>query len=232
MKKRVTVLMPVYNASQFLDRSIKSILSSTFSDFELLIIDDGSTDNSEEIIKTFNDSRIKLVKNDHNYIQSLNLGLKLAEGEYIARMDADDIMLPERLQIQVNLLDSKKDVDICSSWMMAFGGQKKYKPIISHAGYIDILDQFITKKKNPIYHPTVMIRKDVLERNSLKYNPEFNVSEDLRLWLDLGKLGNVFYVIPRFLHLYQLHQNQVSNTKRDLQKHQTEIMIKELSDEN
>lgn len=232
MKKKVTVLMPVYNSSQFLDRSIRSVLGSIFTDFELLIIDDGSTDNSKEIIKTFDDPRIKLVENDHNYVESLNLGLKLAEGEYIARMDADDIMHPDRLQIQVDLLDLKKDIDVCSSWMLAIGGKRKYKSLISRAGYINVIDLFIARKKNPIFHPTVMIRKEALERNSLMYNPKFNVSEDLRLWLDMGKLESVFYIIPRFLHLYQVHPGQVSKTKRELQRQQTEIMIKEFSDED
>ena len=89
--------MPVYNASRYLRDCIDSILSQSFTDFELLIVDDGSTDDSVEIIRSYSDSRIRLIENKHDYIGSLNLLLQEARGKYIARMDADDVMLPNRL---------------------------------------------------------------------------------------------------------------------------------------
>lgn len=230
--KRVTILMPVYNASKFLYDSIKSILNSTYSDFELLVVDDGSTDNSKDIVLKFNDSRIRLIENDHNYIESLNVGLRLSEGEYIARMDADDIMEPNRLKLQVELLDSKKEIDICSTWMIGLKENGGYKPLFTRAGEINILELVDENSANPIFHPTVMMRKSTLQKYSLNYKSEYNVSEDLKLWVDLGKLGGKFYIIPKFLHLYRQHSEQVSRAQRKLQKEQTNQILKELRDEN
>ena len=96
----ISVCMPVYNASRYLRDCIDSILSQSFTDFELLIVDDGSTDDSVEIIRSYSDSRIRLIENKHDYIGSLNLLLQEARGKYIARMDADDVMLPNRLETQ------------------------------------------------------------------------------------------------------------------------------------
>ena len=108
---RVTVLMPVYNAELFLSEAIESILRQTWSDFEYLIINDGSTDNSRKIISSFRDPRIRLVDNPSNLglTKSLNKGLELAEGEYIARQDADDISHPKRLERQVQFLNGAID---------------------------------------------------------------------------------------------------------------------------
>ena len=104
---KLTVLMPVYNAEKYLKPALESILNQTYKDFEFLIIDDGSTDKSLEIIKSYNDSRIRLIGHEQNQklIATLNEGIKLAQGEYIARMDADDISAPERLQKQMEFLE-------------------------------------------------------------------------------------------------------------------------------
>ena len=115
----ITVLMPVYNGAKYLNEAIDSILNQTFSDFELLIIDDGSTDQSIDLIKAYNDPRIKLIVNKKNIGQSatLNKGLELARGKYIARMDQDDISMPERLKKQMGFMDEypKFAVPGCSS---------------------------------------------------------------------------------------------------------------------
>jgi glycosyltransferase involved in cell wall biosynthesis len=105
---KISILMPVYNGEKYLREAIDSILNQTFTDFEFLIVDDGSTDNSVEIINSYQNSRINLVKNDKNegLVYTLNRGLSLAKGEYIARMDCDDISLPERLKKQIDFLDS------------------------------------------------------------------------------------------------------------------------------
>ncbi len=116
-KPRVTVLMSVYNGEKYLREAIDSILNQTFKDFEFLIIDDGSTDSSADIIRSYTDFRIRLIQNEKNIglTRSLNKGLKLAKGEYIARMDVDDISLPIRFEKQVSFLDKYEDVKLVGS---------------------------------------------------------------------------------------------------------------------
>ena len=120
---KVTILMPAYNASLYIKESIESMLNQSFSDFELLIINDGSKDNTSEVVKSIVDERIRLVENEQNLglANTLNKGMKLAKGEYLARMDADDLSTPNRLQTQVDYLDSHPDVILCSMAMHQFG---------------------------------------------------------------------------------------------------------------
>ena len=132
---QVTVLMPVYNAEQYLREAIGSILHQTFTDFEFIIINDGSTDRSEEIIKSYTDTRIRYYKNESNLklIATLNKGFDLAGGKYIARMDADDISLPNRLQLQFELMEKNPEVGLCGTWFENFTeeeptGVAKYSP--------------------------------------------------------------------------------------------------------
>ena len=141
---QISVCIPVYNASPFLRECIDSILAQTFIDFEILIVDDGSTDNSSDIVLSYTDSRIRLIKKNHDYIGSLNLLLREARGKYIARMDADDIMLKERLQIQYDFMEKHKDVDILGSAMQCFGEMITDKSIPNCLG--EPKKEFFTKK--------------------------------------------------------------------------------------
>lgn len=119
MKKypEISVCMPVYNREDYINECIDSILHQSFQNFEIIIVDDGSTDNTCAIIKSYQDSRIKLVKNRHNYIESTNLLFELAQGKYIARIDSDDIMLPKRLETQYFFLEEHPDIDILGEVM-------------------------------------------------------------------------------------------------------------------
>jgi len=116
-KPRIGVLMPVYNVAPYIKESIQSILDQSFSDFELLIIDDCSTDETFNIIQSFQDTRIKLIRNDVNkgLVYGLNLGLQLLQNDYIARMDGDDLCLPSRFEYQVRFMDENPDVVLCGS---------------------------------------------------------------------------------------------------------------------
>ena len=119
--------MPVYNAERHLSESIKSILNQSFSEFEFLIINDGSSDGSREIIKSFNDSRIVLHDNNRNFglTKSLNIGLNLAKGRYIARMDADDISYQNRLEKQYQFMENNPDIGFCGTWYKKIGDSSK-----------------------------------------------------------------------------------------------------------
>ncbi len=125
----LTVLMPVFDSGKYLEKSVSSILNQTFSDFEFLIINDGSTDDSLDILSKFSDRRIRIESNDCNrgLIYTLNRGVELAQGQYIARMDSDDIAHPKRLELQMNFLLKHLDVVMCGASHIGFNGVSKRK---------------------------------------------------------------------------------------------------------
>lgn len=213
---QISIIMPVYNAQEYLQQSIDSILQQTFTDFELIIIDDGSTDKSAEIILDYKDPRIHLILNGHNFIQSLNIGITAAIGKYIARMDADDIMLPKRLQLQYEFMENNPNVDISGSWMQSFG-QREY--LMKNAtDYKGILCQAILH--SPLYHPTIIMKRNmihsfpVLDNISQFYNEKYIYAEDYHCWIELIKMGFVFANLPEVLVKYRCSNSQVTVIKQ------------------
>lgn len=214
MNVKISIVMPFYNAAAYLSESIKSILNQTFQDFELLAIDDGSTDNSVSIVKSFNDERIRLISLDHSFIDSLNYGFKISKGKYIARMDADDIMLPKRLEIQYVFMEGNSDVDICGSWAESFGnstGIIQYK-----SNHEEIISSLLLHCS--MIHPTVMIRKSTLEQLGLNYL-DYACAEDYKLWTDLALAGARFANISEVLLRYRSSSNQITTKYRDKMSH-------------
>lgn len=219
----VTVLMPVYNGEQFLHEATNSILTQTFADFEFLIINDGSTDSTVEIINSFQDERIRLINNKKNLgiVTSLNKGLTLARGKYIARMDADDIALPYRLEKQVDFMDNHPEIGVSGSWVKTIG---KYPNQIHKFPTDPELLKCILLFRSPIAHPSVIIRKDTLLKNDLKYNINRNCAQDYDLWIrctQITKLSNIAQV----LLLYRNHDHQVSSEKFQIQRAHTRSLI-------
>lgn len=214
--------MPVYNGEKYLKEAIESILNQTFKDFEFLIINDGSNDTSIDIIKSYNDHRIRLEHNENNrgLIYSLNKGVKLASGEYIARMDADDISLPNRLAVQVDFMDKHKNIGISGSNVKVIG--KKY----------EFTGHYLTSpaeiKANLIFntslaHPTVIFRKEILVKNNLIYDENFKHAEDYDLWeraVKITKISN----IPMVLMQYRKHLASVSGTYKEIQAGNAKII--------
>jgi glycosyltransferase involved in cell wall biosynthesis len=218
----VSVVMPVYNAAPYLKDAIESILVQTFADFELLIFNDHSSDSSLEIINSYNDARIKLISYPDNMgiVRSLNDGIKSAAGKYIARMDADDISKRERLEKQVSFLESNKDVGVCGTWYQTFGiSEKLFGPRLSH----DEIVAYFLLIGNPIGHPSVMIRKNVLTDNNLFYDPDFNICQDYNLWTELFDKTK-FSILPEVLLKYRVHEQSVSVSKKDMQRVKNEII--------
>jgi len=210
---KVTVLMPVYNGERYLIDSISSILNQTYKNFEFLIIDDGSTDLTSEIIESFNDPRIRLVNNKKNIglTRTLNKGIKLSRGKYIARMDADDISLPERLKKQVDFMEEYQGIGVCGTWLKTTGSKKNNirKSPINHEEICAYMFW-----DSPIWHPTAMIRKEVLTDNNLYYDESISRAQDYKLWIDISnitKLAN----IPEVLLLYRIHNKQISKLKNN-----------------
>jgi len=195
---RVTVLMTVYNNARYLHGAIGSILAQTWADFEFLIIDDGSGDGSRELLASYaaQDERIRLHFNAQNMglARSLNVGLGLAQGEYIARMDDDDFSLPERLAHQVATMDAHPQVvalgtdcqQMDSDGYLLDEGRPVYGLAASPA-YADWLLQW----QNPLAHASVMLRRAPLEAHGLRYDPSFSVTEDYDLWTRLAQHGQI-----------------------------------------
>jgi len=213
---KVTVLLPVYNAERYLSEAIESILAQTFTDFELLIINDGSTDRSKEVIASFDDSRIRYFENEKNLrlIQTLNKGLHFSSGKYIARMDADDIAHPQRLEKQVAFMEANLEIGVCGSWMRTTKGNLRKYPIDHEAIKLHLF------KENALGHPTVIIRRKILIEHRLFYCEKFTHVEDYELWvrcLQVTKLHN----LPEDLVLYRVHNYQVSTRYMKIQEEQT-----------
>jgi glycosyltransferase involved in cell wall biosynthesis len=190
-----------------MSESIESILNQTFDNFELIIIDDGSTDNSRDIVKSYHDNRIFLLENPHDFIRSLNTGIATARGKYIARMDADDIMLPDRLEIQYRYMEKNPETDVCGCWMEAFG-QESY-PMKLPVKHEDIQAKMLFH--SCLFHPTVMLRMESISKLPSFpniYKQEFIYAEDYKLWTDLAMAGLRFANIPEVLVKYRKSETQ------------------------
>ena len=223
----ISVILPVYNEScDFLSKAIESVLNQTFQDFELIIIDDGSDSNSIEVaVKKYNDGRVKYVRKEHGFIDTLNLGLSISTGQYIARMDSDDIMHPDRLKIQYELMERENTVTVCGSWMEAFGVDITPGTIIGGiAGFVkcpllSLLD------RNIIFHPTAMIRSSFIREHNIKYQ-NYQYAEDYKFWVDIAQMGGEFYIESQTLLYHRISSSQVSKKNAKCQG-ETSIAIKE-----
>lgn len=207
-KPAVTILMPVYNGEKYLKEAIDSILCQTFTDFIFLIIDDGSTDNSFNIIKSYKDERIKLLINEKNLglSKTLNIGIESSDSKYIARMDHDDISAPSRIEEQVKFMEAHPEIGMCGTWMMSFGAKSRTYLKKFPTKNVDIKAMLLFH--NPIAHPTVMIKKNILEKHNLRYDDGL---EDYDLWERMSMFTDMAN-IPKVLHYYRLHQDQLSRT--------------------
>lgn len=213
-KPIVTVLMPVKDGAAYLSEAVNSILSQTFIFFELLILNNGSNDGTLEILSQVADNRVTIVHNPRNISleNALNSGIKIAKGKYIARMDADDISLPTRLEQQVNFLEANPSIVLCGAWFEIFGTRNE---VICHPETaLEIKAAMLVK--NPLCHPLVMFRKDVLINNGYSYQNDFHACEDYHLWATLS-LNYAMYNIPEVLLRYRQHNSQVSTEKTKLQ---------------
>ena len=210
----ITVLIPTYNCEQYIQEAVQSILDQTYTNFECIIIDDCSTDGTVDIIKTFNDPRINLIIKPKNsgYTNSLNYGLTIAKGKYIARMDGDDISLPNRFEKQIEVLEQDKDIIVCGSIFRIIDSETIITAPEKHE---DI--KLALLKDSCIGHPTAMIRKSVLDKHQIFYDTNFEPAEDYDLWVKLSKLGKL-HNLQEVLFLYRVHDNQVSITKKEIQR--------------
>lgn len=205
---KISVVMPVYNGEKYLNEAIDSIICQTFRDFELIIIDDGSTDNTSNIIKSYNDKRIVFIKNNENLgiVKTLNKGIQIAKGQYIARMDADDICYPYRLEKQYIIMEENPEIGLCGSSVEVFNeSTSNIHECPTDNEEIKVLQIFNTA----FAHPSVIIRKDILVKYDLKYDEFYEGMEDYELWLRMSKvtqLANTKEVLLK----YRNHDKQIT----------------------
>jgi glycosyltransferase involved in cell wall biosynthesis len=216
-KTLATVLMPVFNAELYIRDAIESILNQTYKDFIFLIINDGSSDKSEEIILSYKDSRIKYLKNEKNLrlVATLNKGLDIIDTKYMIRMDADDISHPQRIEKLIQFMEANPDVGVCGSYIKTFGED-------NHIWKYKLTDEEIKAGilfKSSMPHATCIFRMEVLKKYQIKYQEDFIHMEDKLMWFNTFKLTK-FANIPETLFYYRIHQKSVSNlykqTKSDM----------------
>jgi glycosyltransferase involved in cell wall biosynthesis len=206
---KISVIMSVYNGEKYLSLAVESILNQSYSDFEFIIINDGSTDTSLDILNKFKekDKRIKIISRENKgLIYSLNEGINLAQGEYIVRMDADDISDSQRLEKQLKYIKDN-DLDICGSYADVINnlgekvGEMKYPPLGNKIKFFILLH-------NTFIHPSVIFKKSIFEKAG-GYKKSFKHIEDYELWTRLVfkyKAGN----IPELLLKYRIHDGQIT----------------------
>ena len=205
---QVSIIMPVYNTAPYLREAMDSMLSQTFTDFELIVLNDCSPDNAEEVLNTYNDPRIVRYKGEKNVGLSnvLNSGIEMARGKYIARMDSDDISLPNRLQVQVDYLEAHPEVDLVSVGMQLFGDKDE----------IWIREQSFEELKisalfySPVLHASSVWSKDSFERNGLRFRQEMVPSEDYDLWTRALVKGLRLVNLAEVLYKYRIHGSQAT----------------------
>jgi len=192
---KVSVVMPCYNEEKNIEKAIKSILKQSFQDYELIIVDDCSTDNSVEIIKRFDSNKIRIIKKDKNtgVSDSLNIGIKQSKSDIIARMDADDISLKKRLEEQYNFLKNNSDYILVGSWGYLIKNNKLYE-VKTPTSFKEIKKKMI--KDNPFIHTSVMFRKEPFNRSGGYRN--IKGFEDYDLWLRMVDYGK-YHNIPKIL---------------------------------
>jgi glycosyltransferase involved in cell wall biosynthesis len=224
---KISVVMSVYNGEKYLSQAVESILNQTYQDFEFVIINDGSADGSFDILRNFEtkDKRIRLISRENKgLIYSLNEGVKIAQGEYIARMDADDISTPERLEKQLKYA-SENDLAVCGTWaegVDSFGNKVKD---LNYPPNMDEVKKY-TLLHNPFIHPSVMFKKDPFEKVG-GYKDFFKHVEDYELWTRIVfkyKTGN----LPERLLQYRLHEGQITN-KNNLRMRLKGILVRILA---
>ena len=212
-KPRLTVLMPTYNVEPYVRESIESVLAQTFTDFQLLVMDDHSTDGTLEVVRKIDDPRIRIVQNEKNVglSENLNRGLDLIDTEFFARMDGDDIALPQWLQREVEYLDSHPEVGVCGGGGQRFGTSQSI---------IRFPEEHADIAANMLFGCTTIVptvRMDVVRRNNLRYRRDAFPAEDYRFWADCLRVTQL-HNIADILFRYRMHATQICTSRKEEQQ--------------
>lgn len=219
----VSVILPVYNAEMYLAESITSIINQTYQNLQILIINDGSTDKSLDIINTFNDERLMIISRENKgLIYSLNEGLAYAKGNFIARMDADDISSPDRIQKQLDFLIKHKNIAVVGSYAKLIDENNNVIGTRTPSKF-NFLLKATCRLGAPFIHPSIMFNKKLINKQ-LFYSSEFTHAEDYELWSRLSLQKELkFANIPEYLLMYRILMTSVS---RKNSEKQSEITVK------
>lgn len=220
MTPKVTVLLAVQNGEPYVRQAVQSVLDQTFTDFELLVVDDASTDATAQIIEALDDARVRLLRNERNLgqVPSLNRGLREARGLYIARLDADDACQPSRLARQVEVLDADARVGLVGTWMEAIDERgRRLGYLRKHLDdYVDFVYHTLIMRVY-VSHPSAMYRRrPVLDLGG--YDEATGPAEDKDLWRKLLLERFEARIVPEPLVLYRLHDQQLSQTRAAYQR--------------
>lgn len=231
---KVSVLVPVYNAEKFIAKTVQSVLNQTYKNFELILLDDGSTDNTEEIILSFNDKRIIYAKNKKNIgiSASRNKLMSLADGAYCAILDHDDYCLPQRLEKQINFLEKHQNISLAGSWFELYCPDfaPLWRRIIVNLGWVwchplsPTIDDIL--KGNVVMHPTIMYRTKDIKAHHISYNEKYSPAEDYDFIRQTIKAGLTIANIPEILLKYSLYGGNCSLVKKQKMK-QADKLVKE-----
>lgn len=204
----VTVVLPAYNAAAWLGGAVESILNQSLRDMELLVMDDGSTDSTPQVLSSYADARLRVVRQaNRGLVAVLNHGIELANGQYIARMDADDVAYPMRLAAQVEFLEAHPEVGICGTWFRVREAGKRVRRVRTPTHHEEIAAALFFR--SAFGHPTIMFRRSFLQDTGLRYSARAAHAEDFEMWVRARaytRLANV----ARYLLEYRLHPNQTS----------------------
>ena len=205
--------MPVHNGERYVEAAIQSILKQTFSDFELIIIENGSTDNTKEILARIGktDNRIRLVSQQQKgLVEALNHGLRLAKGHYISRMDADDLIYPDCFRQQIEYMEKHPEVGLLGVQVYEY----QHLPLLRKGIPGKVNCKYGLLFYTVIPHPGAMMRKSVLDKHQLAYDPNYFTCEDRKLWTEIAAVSEVD-LLPKPLLFYRAHPQQISAYSRE-----------------
>lgn len=227
MSPIVSILMPVYKTADYLREAMDSMLNQTFTDFELIVLNDCSPDNADEILDTYTDSRIVRYKGEKNQglANVLNVGMDMARGKYIARMDSDDISHPNRLQVQVDYLESHPDVDLCSAGMHLFGEKDEVWSRSADTEAVKVIALFYS----PILHASSVWRKESFDKCGLRFRQEMVPSEDYDMWSRAMAKGLHLVNIADALYEYRIRPGQATGDTEKTKARDIEVRKNYLS---
>jgi len=219
----VSVLMPVHNAGQYVEEAVRSVLRQTFKDFQLVVMDDGCTDDTLSRIAQFKDPRIRVIHNEKNMgiARTLNKALDLIKTEWIARMDADDVCKPDRLAKQLAFMHAHPELAVAGGWIKLCGDRKD---TVRPPCGIETVRAFLFFG-NAVFHPTVMFRRSLLERHRLRYDPSYSCTEDYELWTRIADWAAVDNQ-PRVVLNMRVHETNISASMQPIMIPQTMQLLK------
>lgn len=209
---KISVIMPVFNKENYLYEAIDSILNQTITDFELIIINDASKDSSEQVIKQFNDPRIKYFKNTTNkgVSYSTNIGIELAKGEYIAKADSDDIYHPNRLEKQLTVLESHSDINICCSDIEIINKDGSFKERWYYQSNSEVIKAQLLFNSS-IANATIMFRSDIFKDSSIRYDENLKSAEDYDFYLKLNNKFTLYHISESLMKYRKLSTGLTGN---------------------